>query len=1138
MAARQKTLSTVVGRIETLLQDLPADLTSLTTPALPAAAEAALLWALRSHFDRPLIWICDGQEALDTIHQDLLGFTPAKAAPVLYLPPWSTIPSTDDPPDAEIAGHRLTVLATLDAHRSAPGHAPIIVTCIQALLPKTLSPDHLRRRTHQLACGMEIDPGLLVESLADGGYDLGHVVDEKGHAAMRGGLLDVWPLSHAWPIRIEFFGDTVESIRTFDPGTQRSLEKLTEATVPPAGEWHDHGERGSILAYLPPHSLVAWSDPDALHHHGELFEKAAREQRRGGDIDQTDRLLKTLYALPDTLQVRIGEWLPCDLVSQETEILASCDTRSQGGIVSQQILTDVGPLPDLLPEAKGVLQPDLLDQARRRLLTALQADADKGDTIVIALDTAAAVQHLQTTLKETVGSGRPYSLRYDATSRHRKLNLVTAVLSEGFRSEALGVTVVAQPDLYGYHKQQGRRYDPLTATGKPRPRPTARIAEMVDLEPGDLVVHVEHGIGRYEGLSQITFNRQNQEVLTVEYADNARLHVPVSQAHLLSRYVGIARASAPLHKLGGRRWERDRAAAEAAIADMAATMLETQARRNLKRGHAFGGDTAWQHEFEAAFPYRETQDQHDVIGAVKQDMASTRPMDRLLCGDAGYGKTEVAMRAAFKAVMGQRQVAVLVPTTVLAQQHFETFAARMADYPIQIEMLSRFRSQGQRAATLKHMAEGKVDIVIGTHALLQEGVIFENLGLVIIDEEQRFGVAHKEAFKQIRTLVDVLTLTATPIPRTLYMSMTGARDLSLLQTPPLERLAIDTTAIRYSEATVRQAILREINREGQVFYLHNRVMTIESICNRLRKLIPEARFEIAHGQMAPGELAGVMSRFVNGEFDVLVCTTIIESGMDIPRANTILIDRADRFGIADLYQLRGRVGRSSRKAYAILLLPPQGHVDPDARKRIGALRKYSSLSAGFNLALRDLEIRGAGNLLGTAQSGHITAIGFGLYCQLLKRTVARLKGEPVPRLVDVDVTLDFLDLSPVGEPSPSTVGIPYSYISDEGLRVGVYRQLAEASDASDLARLEEEWVDRFGPLPTAAQRLLSIGQVRMRAADHGIRRVETRDGKLMLTGRHDYLMQGTRFPRLRAEDVDEKLDEIMELIETSKTWSV
>lgn len=756
----------------------------------------------------------------------------------------------------------------------------------------------------------------------------------------------------------------------------------------------------------------------------------------------------------------------------------------------------------------------------------LQADADRGETVVIALDTPATVEHLQTTLAETVGYDRP-----------RSLHLVNAALSEGFRSRALRLTLVAQADLYGYHKQQGRRYDPLAASGTPRPRPAARIAETSDLEPGDLVVHVAHGIGRYLGLSQITFNGRDQEVLTVAYADNAKLRVPVSQAHLLSRYVGMSRRNASLHKLGGRRWDREKAAAREAIADMAADMLETQARRNMKRGHAFGRDSTWQHEFEAAFPYRETQDQQEVIAAIKRDMCSARPMDRLLCGDAGYGKTEVAMRAAFRVVMGQRQVAVLVPTTVLAQQHFETFAARMADYPIQIEMLSRFRSHGRRAATLTRMAAGKVDIVIGTHALLQDGVGFENLGLVIIDEEQRFGVAHKEAFKKIRTLVDVLTLTATPIPRTLYMSMTGARDLSLLQTPPLERLAIDTTAIRYSNAAVRQAILREVNREGQVFYLHNRVMTIDSIRNRLRKLVPEARCEVAHGQMAAGELARVMSRFVNGEFDVLVCTTIIESGMDIPRANTILIDRADRFGIADLYQLRGRVGRSSRKAYAILLLPPQGYVDPDARKRIGALRKYSSLSAGFNLALRDLEIRGAGNLLGTAQSGHITAIGFGLYCQLLKRTVLRLKGAPVPRLVDVDVALDFLDLSPAGEHAPAAAGIPYSYIQGEGLRVGVYRQLAEASATADIERLEAELTDRFGPLPPAACRLLTIGRLRLCAADHTIRRIETRDRKLMLTGPHDYLMQGTRFPRLTSDDADARLDEIMELIKTAGVWS-
>ncbi|MBT3297067.1 MAG: transcription-repair coupling factor [Verrucomicrobia bacterium] len=1134
MGARRATLSEVVSRVQAQLAALPDSPPALYAPLLPASAEAALLWALRARFDRPVIWIGDGQQALETMHRDLLTLAPVKAAPVLYLPPWSRLPEPDHPPDIEVAGHRLNLLATLDAPPAGP--APLIVTCIQALLARTLSPAHLHAQTHTLTCGSAIEPADLAHALVAGGYDTAALVDQKGQAAVRGGLLDVWPPSHAWPLRIEFFGNQVESIRRFDPASQRSQAKLTEARLPPAGEWQDADARCSILDYLPTHCLLAWSDPDAIRHHGERFEVAVRERRRGGDIEPTGRILKALHAMPNAIQVTIGGFpqamvsapFPCDLASQETEILASCDARSQGGIdTTTQILTDVRPLPDLLPEASGVLQPDLLDQARRKMLSQLQDRADRGERVLVALDTAAAVEHLQTTVKETAIPGK----------RHRKIHLVSGILSEGFSSQALGLTLVAQPDLYGFHKRQGRRYDPLSASGTARPRPAARIAEMADLAPDDLVVHVEHGIGRYEGLSQITFNGQAQEVLTVEYADNARLHVPVSQAHLLSRYVGIARADAPLHKLGGRRWDRERDAAQEAIADMAAAMLETQAARNLKRGHAFGKDTAWQHEFEAAFPYRETQDQHDVIAAVKADMASTRPMDRLLCGDAGYGKTEVAMRAAFKAVMGQRQVAVLVPTTVLAQQHFETFVTRMADYPIQIEMLSRFRSQGQRSATRKRMAEGQVDIVIGTHALLQGGVVFGDLGLVIIDEEQRFGVAHKEAFKQLRTLVDVLTLTATPIPRTLYMSMTGARDLSLLQTPPLERLAIETTAIRYNEAAVRQAILREVNREGQAFYLHNRVLTIESICNRLRTLVPEARFEIAHGQMAAGELRHVMARFVNGDFDILVCTTIIESGMDIPRANTILIDRADRFGIADLYQLRGRVGRSSRKAYAILLLPPQGRVDRDARKRIGALRKYSSLSSGFNLALRDLEIRGAGNLLGTAQSGHITAIGFGLYCQLLKRTVARLKGEPVPRLVDVDVTLEFLDLSPVGDLSPASAGIPYSYISEEGLRVGVYRQLAEASDDEDLARLEEELRDRFGALPDATRRLLTIGRLRIRAADHSVRRVETRGRKVMLTGRQDYLTHNGRFPRLKREGVDEKLDEIAELVETSETWS-
>jgi transcription-repair coupling factor (superfamily II helicase) len=626
-------------------------------------------------------------------------------------------------------------------------------------------------------------------------------------------------------------------------------------------------------------------------------------------------------------------------------------------------------------------------------------------------------------------------------------------------------------------------------------------------------------------------------VLTIEYAEGTKLHVPVSQTHLLSRYVGVSKHQVHLHRLGGKRWNSEKENAERAIVDLASSLLETQAQRNILNGYSFPADTPWQHDLEAAFPYQETPDQQKVIVEVKTDMESSKPMDRLICGDAGYGKTEVAMRAAFKTVMAGKQVAVLVPTTVLAQQHFETFKERMSAYPVRIEMLSRFVTHSRQIGILKSLAAGTLDIVIGTHALVQPGIRFRDLGLVIIDEEQRFGVAHKERLKELRRLVDVLTLTATPIPRTLYMSLTGARDMSLLQTPPRERLAIETLVAPNTDKVVREAILREINREGQVFYLHNRVMTIEMVKKRLERVIPEARMEIAHGQMAASELSSVMKRFVAGEFEVLICTTIIESGMDIPRANTILIDRADRFGIADLYQLRGRVGRSRHKAYAYLLLPSHGQVDSDARRRISAVKKYSSLSAGFNLALRDLELRGAGNLLGTAQSGHITAIGFGLYCQLLKASVARLKGQPVPPVIDVEVQLDFISLSPDASTPDNSAIIPYAYIEDERLRIAVYRKLAEMTSPEEATELEAELQDRYGAVPPPVRRLLKIAELRTVGALHGIRQIEAKEGKIMLMRDGDYLMDGKRFPRLTASTPDKQLDEVIALTKTVDRWT-
>ncbi|MBM4156249.1 MAG: transcription-repair coupling factor [Lentisphaerae bacterium] len=702
-------------------------------------------------------------------------------------------------------------------------------------------------------------------------------------------------------------------------------------------------------------------------------------------------------------------------------------------------------------------------------------------------------------------------------------------LSEGFELEDGSLTVVAEGDLFPRRAALGR-YDLHARRPGPRRTEGERFLDAGQMEPGELVVHVEHGIGRYLGLLEIEIAGQFQEALAVEYADNAKLYVPVGQAHLLSRYVGLGGRRPELHKLGGRRWKSEKEAAERAVRDLAGSLLETQALRQTRPGHAFAADGPWQTELEAAFPYHETDDQLRAIADVKRDMEAARPMDRLICGDVGYGKTEVAMRAAFKAVMDGRQVAVLVPTTVLAQQHHDTFRERMAAFPVTVEMLSRFRTRMEQRRTIERLRGGKVDIVIGTHRLVQADVAFRDLGLVIIDEEQRFGVEHKESLKRLRSTVDVLTMTATPIPRTLYLGLTGARDLSVIQTPPQERLAIETIVRPWDEALVRDAILRELDREGQVFFLHNRVMSIHDRLETLRRLVPEARIEAGHGQMNEGELADLMHRFTAGEIDVLLCTTIIESGVDIPRVNTILIERADRFGMADLYQLRGRVGRYKHQAYAYLLLPRHGRLLDTARQRIGALRRHSGLGAGFRLALRDLETRGAGNLLGAEQSGHIAAVGFDLYCQLLRRTVARLKGEVAPAPATARLALDFIDLSPDPLAAGGAAVIPTDYVEDEVQRLQLYRRIAGACAETDVRELAAEFRDRFGPLPPPLDRLLKLARLKIAASAKNLESVEVDGDRAILMHRGEPVLSGGRIPRLRARSLVGKLDELLKLV--------
>ena len=712
------------------------------------------------------------------------------------------------------------------------------------------------------------------------------------------------------------------------------------------------------------------------------------------------------------------------------------------------------------------------------------------------------------------------------------LQFTIGTLARGFAFPAAKVAVLSDAELFGrYRNTRARRL----ALRRAREQASRTQIDFSELNEDDIVVHLEHGIGRYEGMKRIpSADGKTEEVLVVVFAGDARLYVPLEQSFLISRYVGVGKRNPSLSALGDGKWAKAKKNAEKAVFDYAGKLLQMHAERETAQGHAFPPDTKWQREFEASFVFKETADQVTAIAATKTDMESERPMDRLICGDVGFGKTEVAIRAAFKAVTGGKQVAVLVPTTVLAQQHYQTFRERMSDYPVTVETMSRFRTPAEQRKTLEGLRDGTVDIVVGTHRLISKDIEFKNLGLVVIDEEQRFGVLHKERFKEMFKLVDMLTLSATPIPRTLYLSLMGAKDMSTIETPPLNRIPTETLICPYDERIIRDAINREMARQGQVYFLHNRVQSIEKIRDRIALLCPKARLVIGHGQMNEHELEDVMQTFVSGNADVLISTTIIESGLDIPNANTIIIDRADRFGLADLYQLRGRVGRAQHKAYAYLMLPREMMTVGEARKRINAIKQYSSLGAGFKIAMRDLEIRGAGNILGTAQSGHIVSIGFDLYCALLKQAVAKLKGDKVRPRLEVVVRADFVATREAeflkSERTHAPAFLPSVYITESQPRIQAYRRLAEITAQEQLDALRKTWRDRFGPLPEAAENLLIMTEIKLAAAAKQITQVEAREHKLILTRGGDYVQIGGKFPRLPAGEPNARLREILAMI--------
>ena len=1004
---------------------------SVCIPSLTGSADAFLALTL-TRDDRLILAITPGQPEADRLADDLKILSAKSPTRILELPPKLA-------DDKSALGTRLKTIAALKAWAINPYPGVVVASFPALVTPIATSVEPIR-----ISLGGLEGLGGLVENLAKMGYERLPQVEKEGDCSVRGGIVDFWSPGDEFPVRAEFFGDDLESLRTFNPATQTSIGRIETCEILPVEEEglgvreeglgvreeglgvRDQGleGRGMIFDLLPTNSTIL-----ALEHNSYNLSTLIPDPHPL--IPDPRSLIPLIYT---------GDPAPAGVPTYDFQ------TTSLPGFA------ELG--------ADEAHHPELFDAARKRLDQHIAAATSRGDLVLRLDDLSGGFE-----LAGVGDRGQPTP------------NLLVVTKSD---------RVFAKRTR---HASNLKRQTSNFATGP-------RLSDFDDLEPGEYVVHVDYGVGRYIGSSEILVDGRRSEVFTIEYADGGKLHVPAAHAHLLSRYVGVKGEAVRLHRLDGKRWEKDKKDAQKAVADLAAALLETQAKRETVPGFAYDVHCDGREAFDAAFPYEETADQLAAIAAIEKDLAATKPMDRLVCGDAGYGKTEVAMRAAFIAAMNGKQVAVLAPTTVLAEQHFETFTSRFDGTPIRIESCSRFQSAGTHAGTFQRLATGACDIVIGTHAILSSKICFRDLGLIIIDEEQRFGVRHKEHLKRLRATADVLTLSATPIPRTLYLSMTGARDLSLLRSPPRERVAVETRIVRDSDETIRTAIESELLRGGQVFFLHNRVSDIGRVEKRLSALLgaesrhlPSTpttirrtpRIVVAHGQMDSRTLAKKMRDFERGEYDILLSTTIVESGIDIPRANTILVDKADTFGLADLYQLRGRVGRSSKQGYAYFLLPPSGSVDSDARERLAALKRHGGLGSGFNLAVRDLELRGAGNLLGSQQSGHIAAVGFGLYCQLLQRTIALLKGEKVKAVVDVKLNLDF-----------ANPRLPYDYIEEDVQRLSLMKRFAEAQDVRVVKALKAEMKDRFGPLPPEAEEFVRIAELRVVCANAGVEHVDVK----------------------------------------------
>ncbi|HVL68499.1 MAG TPA: transcription-repair coupling factor [Vicinamibacterales bacterium] len=995
---------------------------------------------------------------------------------VLPFPSHEVDPYRGLAPHMDIASARARVL-----HALASGAARIVVASAGALLPRVSAPQHVQSTSLSIAPGQEISPTDLGDLLAAAGYTRQDPVDESGEFCVRGGVVDFFPAGAKHPVRLEFVGDTIESIRTYDPSTQRSIGEVDQAAIVPLqdllAEGDDTDRSATFFDYLRPsgrpHVLV--SEPDEVRAQGEkltaqvlasydeAIAKGSKVPEPGALVvswEEAERWLEGATAL-ETLALDDGE--PAEAGPYRNDHAPPVGADFSRPAPARHIASQPA------QEFSGRVQDWVAEIRRAR---------ERGDTVLFV---AASHGRAERTV-ELLADYDVFAVPVDRAEDSRTASVLVAqgLLSKGFRLPDASLSVFAETDVF---EEERRTHE--------RRRSAARtfLSDFRDLKVGDLVVHVDHGIGRFVGLKRIEVGSDVQEFMELRYHGEDKLFVPVERLDLVQKYTGGAHPA--LDRLGGTTWEKAKTRVKKAMRDMAEELLKLYAARKAVPGHAFSPDSHWTQEFDDAFEWELTPDQRNAVNDIKGDMEAPTPMDRLLCGDVGYGKTEVAMRAAFKAVMDGKQVAVLAPTTVLAFQHLKTMKNRFAAFPVRIDMISRFRTKTEIKQTLEDLAAGKVEIIVGTHRLLSKDVVFRDLGLLIVDEEQRFGVAHKERIKQLRKRVDVLTMTATPIPRTLNMSLAGIRDMSIIETPPRDRLSIQTHVVKFDAAVIQRAIRTEMERGGQVYFVHNRVESIYSLGNLITRLVPEARVAIGHGQMNDEALERVMVDFVAHKYDVLLATTIIENGLDIPNANTIIVNRADRYGLAQLYQLRGRVGRSDRRAYAYLLVPPDEALSPIAKKRLAAIREFSDLGSGFRVAAMDLEIRGAGNLLGGEQSGQIEAVGFDTYMKLLEQTIRELKGEEIEDDLRANVNLR-VDLR-----------IDETYIPDMNQRLTVYRRMAGVRNDDELRRIVDEVRDRYGAPPESVLNLAEYASIRLLADRLRIESIDREGQTVVLKFRSD-----------------------------------